>query len=496
MIQRHFTRNLFIFFSLFLISGIIFFPSFLNLRPFWDDERFIFSNPDVVNAPHFFSFWIHGSAFYKSWPLGYGIFWSLLKFFPGQGFFFYKSLNIIFHGLNACLLYTILGRFNLRPTFLLTLFFIVHPLHVETISWSFQLLSILSLTCFLASLLALMRYCETKDHWSIALAFFLFFCSITIKPMALFGPFLFAIVFQTYSLSLRKYLILTPFFMISLWLGLLNIKGANYYEGLLYNKTSQAPLVQESLSLIQSATAKSHPSTAGQLKVYFDANQATRMSGLESSFLTHKGLSVFKQASWHYLTKLILPFHLRFLYPHDMLPIVWGILIMSSLLLIPFFLYLYTSDKLFILFPGFALIFLAPFLGVSKINFFYWSYVADHYAYGLVLALPFLMAILLKTFTGAYAKKISTAYLLLLALLSINHGITFNNPRSLYPETLKAKPHPIIYSLLFQEHLYAMDIKRAQLTLQEALEKFPQNALLKEDLIRLNILKANYEFNF
>ena len=76
---KPYQKELLIFLGFITISFLVFFPSFLNQNFFWDDERFVFLNPSVLQAPNWYSFWIVKSDFHKSWPLGYSIFWILVK---------------------------------------------------------------------------------------------------------------------------------------------------------------------------------------------------------------------------------------------------------------------------------------------------------------------------------------------------------------------------------------------------------------------------------
>jgi len=186
--------------TFFIIATAVFFTSFLNLDFFWDDERFVFLNPSVLQAKSFLYFWNYKSEFFKSWPIGYSIFWILIKYAPTQSLFFYKFLNIFFHALNAFLVHRLVKTFHFPYPFFLALIFLIHPLQVESVSWIFQLLTILSFTFFILSLLLFIKFIQNKNWFMLTSSFIFFLFSLWTKSNSIFLPLFFsALLIYTHS---------------------------------------------------------------------------------------------------------------------------------------------------------------------------------------------------------------------------------------------------------------------------------------------------------
>ncbi|MDO9182495.1 MAG: hypothetical protein Q7U04_08800, partial [Bacteriovorax sp.] len=224
---KSYQKEILIFLSFIIISLIVFSPSFLNLNYFWDDERFVFLNPGLIQAPDWFSFWNFKSEFYKSWPLGYSFFWLLIKNFPTQSIIFYKIINIIIHSLNGYLVYRFLKKLNFNLAFIISLIFLVHPMQVEAVSWVFQLLTLTAFSFFMGSLLSLLDFTESGKKTSLFLSFVFLLFSLWTKSIALLAPILFIFIFWYRNLKLSKYILLIPFFILSVYVGLSNQRGVD-----------------------------------------------------------------------------------------------------------------------------------------------------------------------------------------------------------------------------------------------------------------------------
>ena len=124
------------------------------------------------------------------------------------------------------------------------------------------------------------------------------------------------------------------------------------------------------------------------------------------------------------------------------------------------------------------------------IAFFYWSNVSDHYAYFFIIVLVFALGFLGKKYKRLAFEIALSAYCLLLSLQSLNYGLKFNNPLVLYKEIIKYKPHPALYSLLFEQYYLKLDEKNAEQTLTEGHAKFPKDPQYEMDRLRLESLKS------
>lgn len=477
--------DIFIFFWLLLFSFLLFSTSFYNLDFFWDDEHFIFFNPDIVFAPGWTSFWNHPVGSFKSWPLGYSIFWALTKHAPFQSITFYKCLNIIFHSLNSFLIYRILKKFKFKEPLLLVLLFLAHPLHVEAVSWVFQLLTILSFAFLIICFDLLLKYLNSNKVKYLWPSYLLFFFSLSTKSIGILFPFFFILIFWGFNQPFKRYILLFPFFLISLTSGLVNLKGVDFLlinKNIAYERSSHIDYVH----VIHSAQGK-----AKQLdREYIQFIREQNLPSLKTpKSLVFNRAQTFSQAIFHYFTKLFVPFPLKFIYPNFVINLFFSGLFLTVIFFVLLKSYFKNKQKKHILLAGYVFCSLLPYLGIVYLPFFYWSNVSDRYAYFFVGALPFIFGLIVRK--NKIGKQLLISYLLVLISLNFYHGQKFNNPEKIYLEVLADKPHPKIYNILFEEYLYKLKVSEAEKLLREGLYLFPQSQLLKADIKKLEMLKEN-----
>jgi tetratricopeptide (TPR) repeat protein len=167
---------------LILVSGILFANTFRNSF-MWDDKELIIQNSHIQNLkeiPYLFTprYWaqynLEARGKYRplrtvTFALDYSL-WGL----EAEG---YHLTNLILHILNVILCYCFIWRLVgphksaaeegegifswnklLEPAFLSALFFAVHPIHTESVTWIKNRSEMLSLLFFLASLLLFIKY--------------------------------------------------------------------------------------------------------------------------------------------------------------------------------------------------------------------------------------------------------------------------------------------------------------------------------------------------
>jgi hypothetical protein len=473
---------------------MIYSTSFLNLNFFWDDERFIFMNPTFLQAPSWLSFWNFKSDFYKSWPLGYSIFWFLVKTFPSQGFIFYKSINILVHSLNSYLVFRILKKFQFRFSLYLALIFLIHPLHVETVSWVFQLLTLASFSFFLISFEFFINFVQKKDlkYFLASSLFYLF--SIWTKGSALMAPVLFVAYYfienKITKSSVKKSFIFIPLFIIALINGLINISGTS---AVISKLDDHSPRTNQIVSeFFRKIDQKIYSPPVEKIRqnnetAYFDF---TFYQPSQNKKVTFDHQQIFSQASWHYLYKALLPINLQFIYPQSSGHLIVSIAALIIIFILPLILAYKRDETLWVLVAVMNTVFLVPYLGFTDIAFYYWSSVSDRYTYFFLFSFVFAIAILLKNIS---AKSVSRSFIvafILLAVLNVYHGMKFNTPLKLYTEILEYKKHPIIYSLTFEQYYLKLDVANAEKIIGEASKIFPDDRQVQIDQMRLKSLKT------
>jgi tetratricopeptide (TPR) repeat protein len=96
------------------------------------------------------------------WPVTYTVFWAMMRLF-GDAPLPYHVLGLAIHAVNAGLLGLTLRRLGTVawPALLL---FALHPVHVETVAYIFQVKTSLATTFYLAALLAWLRHHHGAHH--------------------------------------------------------------------------------------------------------------------------------------------------------------------------------------------------------------------------------------------------------------------------------------------------------------------------------------------
>jgi hypothetical protein len=488
---------------------MIYHPSFLNPNFFWDDERFVFMNPEVLNAKSWLDFWNRDSVFFRSWPVGYSLFWTLLKISPTQSIAFFKSINIVVHGFNTFLLYRLFKKLGLIEPLFLSLFFLVHPLHVEAVSWIFQLLLLVSFSFFILSLICILSFVETQKVSMIAIAFVFFVLSLWTKSSALLAPFFLVFIFWYYGQKYRNYLLLIPFFLASLVIGLDNVDGTRSFSRKDQSKDSVV-IFEKNTKPIENPDVKYVKDKADFDDVYsrpvpearsivtnIDDVVPVKIVGPTGPMVKHekyvfKNSEIFYQGVLHYFSKAVLPINLQFMYPQQN-TLAWFSIVLTLLIVsLPIYFAWKKKVKEPLIIPAMFISFVVPYLGVNEITFFYWSNVSDRYTYYFLAAFPLLIGMINKKYESIATRRLVMGWFFILACLNLTYGVKFNRPEKLYTEIITYKQNPIIYKLLFDEYLMQLDPARAEETLNLAIKKFPADPFLNDGKFQLENFKKNF----
>lgn len=259
-----------------LLTFLSFYPVINNSFTNWDDDRYVYENPVIKdssasNIKKVFTTLIIGHQHYH--PL------TILTYILEYRFFglnprVYHIDNLILHLFNTflvfCFIYLLCGK---ELTALITsLFFGIHPLHVESVAWITERQDVLFAFFYLWALIHYILYLrnERKEavHYSASLVLFLF--SALSKPAAVTLPLIFLLVDYYFARKITWKAILekAPFFALALFFAV--------------------------VTLMQKHMA------------YADK---------ESLYSFSRGIFIASHSFLFYLVKLILPFHLSGFYP-------------------------------------------------------------------------------------------------------------------------------------------------------------------------------------
>jgi len=211
-----------------LVTYIAFSPSLHNKFTNWDDTVYVLENPLVVSNK------VEVKEIFKT-PVSVNyhpitmlsLAWNYQNGkLDAKG---YHMENVIFHLLNTCLVFffiLMLTKRNLLMAGIVALFFGIHPMHVESVSWISERKDVLYVFFFLAGLIAYLRYSESKKTKWYILTMLFFVLSCLSKGMAVVFPVV--LLLLDYLLEVKRerkiWIEKIPFFILSLIFGIVAFK--------------------------------------------------------------------------------------------------------------------------------------------------------------------------------------------------------------------------------------------------------------------------------
>jgi len=222
-----------------LITFIAFSPSLKNDFVNWDDQEYVTENPlvksEVLPLKEIFTKSVSGNyhpltmlSLYLSYHSGY---------LDATGYHF---VNVIFHLLNTALVFLfifLLTKRNLLMASVVALFFGIHPMHVESVTWISERKDVMYVFFFLAGLIAYLKFINSKKAVWYVITLLLFILSCLSKGMAVVFPVVLLLVdyyLNRATMFRKKELLLkVPFFILSLFFGVV----AYHYQQLDLPKT-------------------------------------------------------------------------------------------------------------------------------------------------------------------------------------------------------------------------------------------------------------------
>lgn len=210
-----------------IVTAIVFVPMLSNEFTNWDDQFYITSNPMLIGPDWKAIFSRPLMANYH--PLTVA---TLALNYQASALspFTYHLVNWLLHIINTGLVFFVAFRLseNNRWVGLITsLFFGLHPMHVESVAWASERKDVLFTVFFLLSMLGYLRYMQQPDIKKYAVSFLLFVLSLLSKPAAVTLPLVLLLIdwYKGRSLKDKKvWLEKVPFFIMSLTFGLLSLK--------------------------------------------------------------------------------------------------------------------------------------------------------------------------------------------------------------------------------------------------------------------------------
>lgn len=210
------------------VLGIFSYSSSLN-NTFtnWDDEEMVVNNPAIKslslqNILKTFTTFQH-SHYHPLVNISYAIEYK----FAGLNPFVYHLTNLIFHLLNSILVYLVLLSLfkNNFVAALVSILFVVHPLHTESVAWITERKDMLYSFFYLSSILYYIfnKEAKTKKYDIYIYLFFIFSCFSKASAVTLPIVLLLVDYFTEKKITLKNVKDKIPLFVISVLFGVINI---------------------------------------------------------------------------------------------------------------------------------------------------------------------------------------------------------------------------------------------------------------------------------
>ncbi len=469
---------------LFLLSFVV--VTIVNLAvlksgPFWDDYVFIFSAKGVVDVPNPWVFWIKGSGHERIWSLGYSQFWALFELF-GQRFWAYKLVSLVFHSANGYLLFRLMSRLKFKYAPYGALIFMFHPFHVETLSWIFQLNSVMGffwslLTCWmLLNLIDTFR--EKKSVKKLVLSLlgttFFYFLSVKTKPVAVLVPFCMLLTLHLGHIKRHWPKILGAFLI------LLIVGGTIAY-------------------LSNNAITESSYENSIRKTYFFDelfgrVNFGPSVTSIDGTLAYHTfwgkmalKLHLIGRNFTFYFFKFFIPVNLLFIYPKWPLISGGGVLSVIFLFLVGcicFYLFFKLKERRKLIPIALVVAGFVPISGVLYIPYMKYSYVADHWAYVLTAGMAWLLIQLLEEAERVLPKSfdlraVCLIILFLFAAMQSRYGRIFNNTTEMLERNITYAPDsPFPYQYLARLYIEQKMYYEAGIVIDKGLRSAPNDEFL------------------
>jgi tetratricopeptide (TPR) repeat protein len=306
----------------------------------------------------------------------------------GEATLGYHLQNIVLHALAAFLVLRILRRLEIPGAYLAAAIFALHPVQVESVAWMTELKNTLSGVCYLAAMLAYLRFDGTRSKaWYAAAA----------------TLFLFALLSKAVTATLPAALLL-----IYWW-----------QRGRLRWKQDLLPL----LPLFALALS------GGVFSAWMEQREIGPVA-TEYAFNWGTRLLIVGRAAWFYIGKLCWPAQLMFIYPRwDINPAVWWqylfpLLAAAALAALWWLRGRSRAPLAAALFFGGTLF---PALGFFNVFPFRYSFVADHFQYLACLGIIVLASAAAKRLATGVRKtrRLLAIWPASLALLAVLGALTW-----------------------------------------------------------------------
>ena len=472
--------------AILLVTAVAYLPA-MHAGFVWDDDHYVTENPLLTAPDGLWRIWFSLHRQSQYFPLTFTTL-RLEHMLWGLNPVGYHAVNVLLHGVNACLVWVVLRRLALPGAWWAAAIWALHPVNVESVAWVTELKNTQSTLFSLLALLAWLKFTETATArpWAFyALSLFLYSLALFSKTTACTLPAAMLLVawLREKAFPWRRIVQVVPFLALGLALGLLSI----WWERHLGNYQDE---VGQSLDALERLLLAAH-------------------------------------SLWFYVTKLVWPAQLTFSYPRWQVDASDWLQYVAVIAWAAAAVFLWWRRNVWGPGPIIAVAFfaatLSPLLGFVPLYTFRFSWVADHYQYVASIGLIALAAgagTVHAQRAGPRGRSLGmiacAAALIALGTLTWRQTHAYESPETLWRDTLAKNPsawiaHNNLANLLarrgetaealthFREALrLEPDIAEAHLNLGVVLERYGQmdEAIAEyREALRLNPHYPDGHFN-
>src|SRR5881397_1241595 len=402
-------RGVFIFALVLAVVTIFAYRPAWNGGLLWDDDVYI-TNNELLTAPDGLRrIWFSLDSPSQYFPLVYTTFriehavWGL----DPTG---YHWVNLLLHVANAFLVWLVLARLKVPGGWLAGAIFALHPVQVESVAWITERKNVLMGFFFLLTLLAWIAFVDerTKRPWRFyGLALILYALALSAKTTACTLPaaLLLILWLRKKPINWQRILQVIPFFFLGLGMGLVTVWWERYHQG-----------------------------TRG---VLFALGPIER-------------ILIASRAIWFYLSKLIWPSNLTFIYPKwnispahplDYTWLLAGVVLCAVI----YFARRYVGRGVEVA-AIFFVATLSPVIGFIMLYTFRYTFVADHYQYLASIGPIALASAGVATLAAAFKESrhfilgAGVCILVALAMLTWRQSTMYADIEALWRTTIARNP--------------------------------------------------------
>lgn len=353
------TRRLIVFCAVLITATILVYQPAWNGKQLLDDHDHMVDTPEKRSLQGLSDLWFAPSTTRQYHPLLDTVYWLEDKVW-GQSVLGYHLLTIALHAISAVLLLAILRRLRIPGGWLAAAIFALHPTHVESVAWMVELKNTLSGFFFFAAVLTYLQFDDKRSRKTYLLTLLFFTLGILVKAIVATLPAVMLLIFWwkrgriEWQRDVRP---LIPFLFVGAAAGII--------------------------------TAWMERALSGAEGEDFD------FSVIDRALIAGRGF-------WFYLGKLFWPAGLTLFYPRwDVDSKIWWQYLFPLGVVIFFAIIWWFRQKHRWLLASvcFFTLLVTPLLGFFNVNFFRFSFVADHFQYlpsvGIIVPVGAGMALLM-----------------------------------------------------------------------------------------------------